>query len=532
MKWMTCWLVVLGTLMGLTHFASAQATPGAAADAELVETRREVPKLAAAAAYEPKDKTLDIELSDYAGYAGLIAANGGLEPTEDSVFFKRHGFKVHITISEEESWSALNGGKMAASATTADVVAVYGKQFNVVVPALISYSRGADAIVVRSDIKRINDLKGKVLATCQFTESDFLIRYLAGEANLGINLLDDLSARPDPDKVNIVACADGFGAGDLFLRDVQSGRNRLAGCVTWEPKTKEVVEKSAGKAKTLITNTNLLIVADVLVFNRQFAAAHTDMMAGVVDGLIVGNQMVKDDPEHQLPIVAKALKWAPADAADEIKKVHLANLPENVSFFDGTIDSAGSFGFIFESSVAAYGPAMIPTSADADAFMDTQALKALEKSGRYAAQVPEIVPVKSAAAGTVEQEPLLSKNIRFVFQPNSAVVDMNNETNKAALKDFAQLLKIAPGSTVALRGHAEGSLIEKFRKQGEAKLKQMALSAKQLSKERAEAVGKMLADSYKVDAARIKSVGRGWEEPISEKPEENRRVELQWFTVE
>ena len=53
-----------------------------------------------------------------AGYAGLIAANGGLEPTENSLFFKNHGFKVKLTISEDETWSELNEGKIAASVTT------------------------------------------------------------------------------------------------------------------------------------------------------------------------------------------------------------------------------------------------------------------------------------------------------------------------------------------------------------------------------------------------------------------------------
>ena len=41
-----------------------------------------------------KDNIVPIEISEYAGYAGLIAANGGLDPTENSVFFKNHGFKV------------------------------------------------------------------------------------------------------------------------------------------------------------------------------------------------------------------------------------------------------------------------------------------------------------------------------------------------------------------------------------------------------------------------------------------------------
>src|SRR5262245_55741531 len=182
------------------------ATPaGAAVKAnEVVETLTETPKLPAATAYQPKDNVVEVELSEYAGYAGLIAANGGLAPNENSVFFKKYGFKVSLRLSEEESWPALNTGKMAASATTADVLAIYGKQFQVVVPAQIGFSRGADGVVVRSSVKRINDLKGKILATSQFTEADFFIRYLAQEAGLQINMLPDLKTAPEAGKLNLI----------------------------------------------------------------------------------------------------------------------------------------------------------------------------------------------------------------------------------------------------------------------------------------------------------------------------------------
>ncbi len=199
---------------------------------ELVETLSEVATLPPPAAYQPTNNTVVVELSEYAGYSGFIAANGGLEPNTNSVFFKKHGFLVHLTMSEEESWNALNSGKMAASATTADVLAIYGKQFQVIVPAQIGYSRGADGVVVRSEIKRINALKGKILATSQFTEADFFIRYLAQEAGLSINMLPDLKTSPDTNKLNLIYCKDAFAAGDLFLRDVKEGGNKLAGCVT------------------------------------------------------------------------------------------------------------------------------------------------------------------------------------------------------------------------------------------------------------------------------------------------------------
>ncbi|MBM4247319.1 MAG: hypothetical protein FJ148_26615 [Deltaproteobacteria bacterium] len=130
-----------------------------------VEVLAEMPRLDAAAPYEPKDGVVEIEISEYAGYAGLIAANGGLAPNENSLFTKNGGFKVKLTVSEEESWSKLNRGGIAASTTTVDVLAVYGRQFQVVVPAQIGFSRGADGIDVLTGIKRINQLTGKVVAT-------------------------------------------------------------------------------------------------------------------------------------------------------------------------------------------------------------------------------------------------------------------------------------------------------------------------------------------------------------------------------
>src|SRR5262249_4855707 len=148
------------------------------------------------------------------------------------------------------------------STTTADVVAVYGRQFQVTVPAQIGYSRGADGLVVRHEINKINDLKGKIIATAQFTEVDFFIRYLAQEAGLEVNMLGSLDATPSPDRLNLVYTEEGFAAGDLFLDDIKSGRNKLAGCVTWEPKVSEVVRQSGGVAHTLTTNRNLLVIAD------------------------------------------------------------------------------------------------------------------------------------------------------------------------------------------------------------------------------------------------------------------------------
>jgi NitT/TauT family transport system substrate-binding protein len=422
---------------------------------------------------------------------------------------------------------------MAASATTADVLAIYGRQFQVVVPAQIGFSRGADGVVVRSDITRINQLKGKILATSQFTEAEFFIRYLAQEAGLGVNMLPDLKTAPDPDKLNLVFCKDAFAAGDLFLREVKAGRNLLAGCVTWAPKTTEVAEGSGGKAHVLTTSKNLLIIADVLIVNKGFAQQNPKMVAGLVEGLLEGNRQVRDNPTPWLDLIGKTFKWDRNQTQAELAKVHLSNLPENLAFFSGAIDAAGSFGGIYQSAVFAYGSGILKDLVDGDRFLDLAHLKAIEQAGTFKDQKIAIAPIRSSGGAPVEGDPLLSKDIRFLFAPNSANLDMNNQDNLKNLEAIKRLLQVSPGSTVLLRGHVDNSMVEEFRKRGgEAFVRQMALKAVDFSKQRANEIKRLLVEKHSVDTKRLDAIGRGWEEPLGTDNDQNRRVEAQWFTLE
>ena len=490
------------------------------------------PLLPPAAAYLAKDNIIDLELSEYAGYSGIIVANGGLEPTENSFFFRKHGFKLRIKLSEEESWPALNAGRIAAAATTVDVLTAYCRNFQVVAPVQIGFSRGADGLVVRKEIRRINDLKGKTLVTAQFTESDFFIRYLAQEAGLGVHMLRTPTDRADPERLNLLFAADAFTAGDLFLKDLESGSGRLAGCVSWAPKTTEVVAASKGAAVLLTTNKNLLIIADILVVNKGFAQANPKIMAGLTEGVLEGNRQVRDNAAAHLDLIAKSFKWSPTQAREELAKVHLSNLPENLAFYSGAIDAAGSFSGIFSSALLAYG-SLIDQPTDADKYMVATYLQALQAAGAFAGQTVAIAPIRSQGGGALEGDPLLSKDIRFLFEPNSSKLDLTHAENMTNLESIKRLLQVSPGSTILLRGHVDNALVDKFRKEGgEAFVRQMALKAMELSKNRATEIKSTLTQRLSVEAARIETIGRGWEEPSGTEADKNRRVEVQWFTVE
>ncbi len=499
----------------------------------VVDFKAEVPRLAPAAPFTIKDNIVPIEISEYAGYAGLIVANGGLEPTENSVFFKHGGFKVKLTVSEDESWGDLNQGKIAGSVTTVDVLAAYGRQFHAVVPVQIGYSRGADGLIVRSEIKKINDLKGKLVATSQFTEADFFLRYLAQEAGLSVNVLNSVDATLSADRVNVVYTEEGGQAGELFLHDIKSGANKLSGAMTWEPTVSEVVEGSGGAAKVLVTNKNLLVVADVMVLHRGFAEANPKIVQALVQGVLEGNRMVRDNRDAHLDTVAKAFKWTRDDAREELAKVHLSNLPENLAFFSGAIDAAGSFGGIYQSAVLAYGSDLVKDPPDAERFASLAALKAIEASGQFKDQKVAISPIRTGGPGTLETSLLLSKDIRFLFEPNSATLDLDNQSNLSNLDVIKKMLVVSPGSTILLRGHVDNAMVEEFRKRGgDTFVRTQALKAMELSKRRAAEIRQMLITRLSVDQQRIEVVGRGWEEPVSPNSDENRRVEVQWFTIE
>jgi NitT/TauT family transport system substrate-binding protein len=110
---------------------------------------------------------------------------------------------------------------------------------------------------------------------------------------------------------------------------------------------------------------------------------------------------------------------------------------------------------------------------------------------------------------------------------------MSNPENVKNLEAIKRMLSVSPGSTMLLRGHVDNAQVSAFREQGgEAYVKKQALRAIELSRNRADAIRTLLIDKFGVDPKRLDIVGRGWEEPAGPESAQNRRVEVQWFTIE
>ena len=498
---------------GSTATAVDKAEPDGDAPAP-IEPVVGTPPLEAAATYTPKDGVLQIDISEYAGYGGLIVANGGLEPNPESFFAKEYGFKVKISMSESETWSPLNNGRLAATATTTDALAVLGRQFEAVVPVQIGYSRGADMVVVDRGVASVNQLAGKVLSASQFNESEFFIRYLAQEAGLPVVVLRDLDSRPASSELGLVFYEDAFVACDAYEHELGRTQPRLNGCVGWTPRTDEVVEKSGGKAKVLVSNRNLLVIADVLAVNRGFAKEHPDMVRGLVHGILEGNRRLRDQQAANIGVVAKAFGWSEDEARDELAHVHLANLPENVAFFAGTIDSAGSFGGIFQSSVLAYGE-LLKNPTDAARFADTQRARRARQERPVRGPADRHRADQDGDARFAGRRPAAEQGHPLLLRAELLGARQGREAEPRLPRHDQALPAGQPRLDCrAAAGTSTTRESDEFRDQGgEQLVNSMALKAMELSRQRAIAVSQALRDRYKdLDAARIETIGRGWAE--------------------
>lgn len=186
--------------------------------------------------------------------------------------------------------------------------------------------------------------------------------------------------------------------------------------------------------------------------------------------------------------------------------------------------------YIFQTATESYGKAFIPNPGDADRFKATKYLRDIDKSGKFKSEQAEIVPLVLEANNPVETTPI-DKDLRFLFPPNEAKLDLADKNNKKYLESLAGLLRAGVGSRIQLTGHVEGSQVAKFKAQGEVAFKQIDLSAINLSKNRARAVKDALVDKYSIDPERVETLGKGWNESLGGQIDNDRRVQAQWITV-
>jgi NitT/TauT family transport system substrate-binding protein len=253
--------------------------------------------------------------------------------------------------------------------------------------------------------------------------------------------------------------------------------------------------------------------------------------------MLVHNDLIRANPEPHFQAIANAFKayeWTVDDAREELSKVHLSNLPENLAFFRGAIDEAGSFASVFQTANLAYGSELQPSPVSASFSRTSPPSKPSKPQAGSQPRSPpssRSKPPTRPPSSRTRCSPATSASTSCPTAPTST---WRNTENHEFLTNVNHLLGVSPGSMILLRGHVDDMQKETFRNSGgEALLRKMALKAIELSNQRAEEVKRRIIEKYPPSPPTAsKSSAAAGRNPPGKNPDLNRRVEVQWFTVE
>ena len=242
------------------------------------------------------------------------------------------------------------------------------------------------------------------------------------------------------------------------------------------------------------------------------------MVQGLVHGILEGNRRLRDQQAENIAVVAKAFKWSEEDARDELAHVHLSNLPENRAFFAGTIDSAGSFGGIFQSSVLAYG-SVIKNPTDPARFVDTDA-RSMHSPSAACSPIRKSPSRRSAPRRRPRSRAIRcsARTSASSSRPNSSNLDRNAPQNQEYLADHQALPAGEPGlhraAARSRRQRARRGIPPAGRRAAGARAWRSRPWSCRGSAPRRSATP-CSRSIPEIDKSRVEAVGRGWEEPTA-----------------
>jgi NitT/TauT family transport system substrate-binding protein len=481
---------------------------------------------------------VEFPINIWPGWAPIIFANAGMEPNDQSVFFKKYGFYVHLSIVDDpvKARDLFASGKSHILWGTLDMMALFAPELmkdSRTVPVVcqqIDWSGGGDGVVARGEIRTINDLRmtggrKKKVVLAQNSPSHYLIMSLLIDAGI------------DPGDVDFRWAGDAPSAAKIFVQD-----STYDAFVGWSPDIYVVTEKLKGTRLVVTTGTANHLVADVWAVRNDFYRDHPDIVSGLVRGIFEGIDMVRKDPKRAASALASAYKLPEEDCGKMIGKdggivegdAHLTNYRENSKFFLDPFNPA-NFEVVWNSASTIYKSlGTIDTTVPAAKVKASAVLAALAdeyKDVRDLSQPtfkPDALTKMSAEAGAGQ---VLTKAVMIAFEPNKSVLNQEYDATIAAtLEEIGQLAGKFGNAYIIIEGNTDAS------RKGIVP----ADLVRQLSYDRADSVRRSIMEKYKFDPNKFKVVGNGWDNPLpnctdpsnAEHNKKNRRVEVKVFPLE
>lgn len=485
---------------------------------------------------------IKIPLVTWGGYAALFAANNGIKPNKDSLFYKYGKFVVQL-VDEEDSGKQLQGfasGTYPILWSTMDMVPLVYEATKLdkrVIPqvfGVFDWSFGGDGIIVRGDIKSPADLKGKRIVCAGNTPSNFFLLWLLSQSNLKNS------------DVVIQYVSDAIAAKDAFIKD-----KKLDACVTWSPFLYELTDPQSKSynegSRLLITSKDAnQLIADCYLTRLDFVKEHPEIIAAFSKAMMEGFD--RFNTNKQLVYASMAELFKLGDGAHEAElmlgDVHIANFPENQMFFDpDNAISAYKIVYLAQDYYKGIGSLGADTSVEPEQVIFTKFLEDMKAKGLFATQQNTVKNSfnKQSSFNIADLEStrtVLTENLSIYFDPQQITFDLNSQNEEVKknldyLRKIAEQMQVLGTTIVKLVGHLDTSKVEEYKAQGQQFFIEASAQAKLISKKRAEFIKKILVEKFGCDPQRIITEGKGWDQPIDTTDQsKNRRVEVQFLSLE
>ena len=273
--------------------------------------------LAVAAAFaagaQAQETKVTIAMSGWTGFAPLTLA-------KEAGLFKKHGLDVTIKkIPQKDRHLAIASGDVQCAATTVETWIVWNANGVATTQIFqLDKSYGADGMVVKPNIQKIADLKGKtVAASAPGTAPYFTLAWFLRENGLSLKDVTVVNLEPQ-------AAANAMIA----------GTGNLDAAMTYEPYLGAVRAKPEA-GKIIATTLDYPMIMDTFGCTPKFLADNPKAAQGLANAYFDALEMIKAEPQKSFGIMGADVKQSAEQFEASQKYLRWQDREANRRFFAG-----------------------------------------------------------------------------------------------------------------------------------------------------------------------------------------------------
>lgn len=268
---------------------------------------------ACVSAVQAQETKVTIGISGWTGFAPLTLA-------KEAGIYKKLGLDVTLKkIPQKDRHLAIASGDVQCAATTVETWIVWNANGVATTQIFqLDKSYGADGMVVKPEIQKIADLRGKtVAASAPGTAPYFTLAWMLKKNGLSLRDVKIVNLEPQ-------AAANAMIAGNAGID----------AAMTYEPYLSAVRAKPEA-GKIIATTLDYPMVMDTFGCTPKFLAENPKAAQALTDGYFQALEMIKNDPKKSFEIMGADVKQTAEQFEASQKYLRWQDRAANQKFFSG-----------------------------------------------------------------------------------------------------------------------------------------------------------------------------------------------------